>query len=169
MRKIGVILIIFLGLGCIWLTSHKAFTHNQTFKSYFQSGSSLQAGASVCVDGVRLGTVTSVRVRPELGERPVEVVMAISPPYELRIPSDSTVTLSTEGVLGATFADIDTRRAQGPPLGNNGVLKSSEVTAADGAQVRRLADIMTHAAQSASPEEQPKSSTKPADSSVKQP
>ena len=68
-----------------------------------------KAGAPVCVDGVKPGVVKSMRVRPELGERPVEVLMSISTGYELRIPNDSTVILSTEGILGKTFADIDTR------------------------------------------------------------
>jgi len=111
--------------------------------------------------------VQSVRVRPELGVRPVEVLMLISTPYELRIPNDSTVQLSTEGVLGETFADIDTRNAHGPAIGNDGVLKSSEMTAADGAQaVKRLGDALVQAtAGSSSP--QPKSSGKPADSAAK--
>jgi ABC-type transporter Mla subunit MlaD len=51
--------------------------------------------------------------------------MSISTGYELRIPNDSTVILSTEGSLGETFADIDTGNALGPASGSDGVLKSS--------------------------------------------
>jgi MlaD protein len=137
----------FVGLGCTWLAFRKPRSRDQHLKTYFQNGSSLKAGAPVCVDGVKLGVVTSVSVRPELGERPVEVLMAISTPNELRIPSDSTVILSTEGVLGQTFADIDTRRAHGPAIGNDGVLKSSEITAEEGAQaVKRLGNALMQAA-----------------------
>jgi ABC-type transporter Mla subunit MlaD len=89
-------------------------------------GSSLKAGALVCVDGVKSGVVKSVRVHPELGERPVEVLMTISTGYELRIPNDSTVILSTEGILGETFADIDTRNAHGPAVGSDGVFQFLE-------------------------------------------
>jgi phospholipid/cholesterol/gamma-HCH transport system substrate-binding protein len=169
MRKFVLALIIVVGLGCTWFAFRKPPTHGQNSKSYFQSGSSLKAGASVCVNGVKLGVVTSVRVRPELGERPVEVVMAISAPYELRIPNDSTVILSTEGVLGPTFADIDTRRAHGPTIGNDGVLKSSEVTAMDGARaVKRLGDALVQATvRNALPDEQRKSSGKSIDSGGK--
>jgi hypothetical protein len=77
------------------------------------------------------------------------------------------VVLSTEGMLGETYADIDTRNAHGPSVGNDGVLKSSEITAADGAQaVKRLGDALIQATVGNSPP-QPKSSGKPADSAVK--
>jgi phospholipid/cholesterol/gamma-HCH transport system substrate-binding protein len=166
MRKFVLALVIVVALGCTWLVFRKPPTHSQNLKSYFQSGSSLKVGASVCVDGVKLGVVTSVRVRPELGERPVEVLMAISAPYELRIPNDSTVILSTEGVLGPTFADIDTPGSHGPAIGNDGVLKSSEITAIDGVQaVKCLGDALVQAAgRSVVPDEQRKSSGKPTDS-----
>jgi hypothetical protein len=82
--------------------------------------------------GVKSGVVKSVRVHPELGEHPVKVLMSISTEYELRIPNDSTVILSTEGILGETLAGIDTRNAHGPAGGSDGVLKSSDITAADG-------------------------------------
>jgi ABC-type transporter Mla subunit MlaD len=128
----------------------------------------MKAGAPVYVDGVKLGVVMSVRVRPELGDRPVEVFMAISTPYELRIPSDSTVFLSTEGVLGQTFPDIDTRSAHGAASGNNGVLKSSEVTAVVAAQaVRRIGDALVQASAGSVPPDQQRKSSVSTDSGRK--
>jgi ABC-type transporter Mla subunit MlaD len=166
MRKFVLALIIAVGLGCIRLAVRKPPTHDQNIRSYFQNGSSLKAGAPVCVDGVRLGVVTSVRVRPELGERFVEVLMAIDTPYELKSPNDSTVVLSTEGVLGQTFADIDTRSAHGPAIGNDGVLKSSEITAEQGAQaVKHLGDALVQAAVGSPPQRE--SSGKPVESNAK--
>jgi ABC-type transporter Mla subunit MlaD len=147
MRKFVSSLVIVVGLFCIWMLLRKPPTHVQALKSYFQHGSSLKAGAPVCVDGVKVGVVTSVSVHPDLGERPVEVLMAISTPYELRIPNASTVILSTEGVLGQTLADIDTRRAHGLAIGKDGVLKSSEIMAEEGAQAaKRLGDALVRAA-----------------------
>jgi ABC-type transporter Mla subunit MlaD len=167
MRKFVLALIVVLGFGCTWLALRKPPSHDQNLKSYFQSGSSLKAGAPVCVDGVKLGVVKSVRVRPELGDRPVEVLMSISTPYELRIPNDSTVLLSAEGVLGETYAEIDTRNAQGPTIGNDGVLKSSEVSVADGANaIRRVGDALVQATVGNSPPGR-KSPGKPADSGAK--
>jgi ABC-type transporter Mla subunit MlaD len=85
MRKFVLALIIVLGFGFTWLVFRKPHTHDQNLKSYFQCGSSLKAGAPVCVDGVKVGVVKSVRVRPELGDRPMEVLMSLSAPYELKI------------------------------------------------------------------------------------
>lgn len=164
MRKFALTLIIVAGLGCIWFALWKPKTHDQNLKSFFQNGSSLKAGAPVCVDGVKLGVVTSVRVRPELGERPVEVLMAISTPYELSIPDDSTVALSAEGVLGPTFADIDTRFAHGQPLGNNGVLKSLEINGAKSTNnfIEALGDTLVQSSRKSRPQEgQPGSTEKP--------
>jgi ABC-type transporter Mla subunit MlaD len=155
MRKFLFALVVVVGLVCIGLAFRRPPTHDQSLKSYFRSGSNVQAGAPVCVDGVKLGVVTRVRVRPELGERPVEVLMAISSPYKLAIPDDSTVGTSTEGVLGRTFADIDTRNAHGPAVRQAGVLKSSDIAPVDGAKaLKSLMDALIQTPSPSVPQEQ---------------
>ena len=84
----------------------------------------LRVGAPVRLAGVDLGTVRSIRVRPELKETPVEVAMVLNVSDELRVPSDATVLLETAGVLGRTYIDIDARSASGPPIRANGVLRA---------------------------------------------
>ena len=128
MRKLALVSIVAVAAVILWLPLRKPQTHRISLTTYFHSGDGLQPKAAVRVDGVELGSVTSVRVRPELGERPVEVVMAIAASYDLAIPSDSTARLSTQGLLGPTVVDIDTRHTQGARIGNNGVLKTSEMT-----------------------------------------
>jgi len=93
-------------------------------KTYLTNALGLRAGAPVRLAGVEIGYVKTVRARPELKDAPVEVVMVLNPPYELRIPDDSIVRLKTAGVLGETFAEIDTLHASGPPLRANAVLKA---------------------------------------------
>ena len=127
MRKFVLILIIVVGLTPIWFALRKPKTYRQNFNSYFQHVPRLKAGAPVCIDGVKLGSVTSVHVRPELGEHPVEVSVEIDAPYELKIPNDSTATVLVGGLLGPAFVDINTRNASGPPLANNGIIKSLEI------------------------------------------
>jgi ABC-type transporter Mla subunit MlaD len=128
MRKVALVFIVAVIVVILWLPLRKPATHRISLTTYFRSGEGLQSKAPVRVDGVELGSVTSVRVRPELGERPVEVVMVIATSYDLAIPSDSPVFLTTGGLLGSTLVDIDTRHAQGVRIGNNGVLPSSELT-----------------------------------------
>jgi phospholipid/cholesterol/gamma-HCH transport system substrate-binding protein len=95
-------------------------------KTYFQNSVGLRDGAPVRLAGVQIGKVKSVRVRPTVKEAPVEVVMVLQTPYEIPIPSDSIVMIGTEGVLGQTYAEIDTRNAFGPSIGDRGILKSLE-------------------------------------------
>jgi ABC-type transporter Mla subunit MlaD len=128
MRKAALVFIVVTTAVILWLPLRKPPTHRLTLTTHFRNGDGLQSKAPVRVDGVELGSVTSVRVRPELGERPVQVIMAIATSYDLAIPSDSVVLLATGGLLGPTLVDIDTRRAQGSRIGNNGVLTSSELT-----------------------------------------
>jgi ABC-type transporter Mla subunit MlaD len=93
-------------------------------KDIFSNVDGLREGATVRIAGVDIGSVKSLHVRPELGAEPVEVVMVLNPPYEIRIPNDSTVSLETVGVLGATHVEINTASAVGPAIGANAVLKA---------------------------------------------
>jgi ABC-type transporter Mla subunit MlaD len=135
-------------------------------RAYFQGGCGLNSGASVRVDGVNVGSVSSVRVRPELGEHPIEVLMAIATPYDLAIPNDSLVSLTTEGVLGATVADIDTRHAHGVRVADNGVLTSKERTPEEAGQAtKRVKDAIIKTVDKMLPDPQNTSSgTKQTDS-----
>jgi phospholipid/cholesterol/gamma-HCH transport system substrate-binding protein len=106
----------------------KPMGHKLTVKAYFANAGGLRDGASVRVAGVEVGSVRSVRVRPELKEEPVEVLMVVDPPYEVKIPNDSLVSVETAGVLGSTYVEIEAASASGPPIGNHAVLKSRPIT-----------------------------------------
>ena len=73
--------------------------------------------------GVDSGSGKSAR-RPELKEAPAEIVMVLTPSYELRIPNDSTASLETAGVLGETYVDIDVGHASGVPIRSNAVFRT---------------------------------------------
>jgi ABC-type transporter Mla subunit MlaD len=117
MRKVVLALIVVVGLTCTWLAFRKPQTRDQNLKSYFQRGSSLKAGAPVCVDGVKSGVVKSVRVHPELGERPVEVLISIRTGYELRIPNDSTVIFRRKASWAKPLPTLTLATPTGPLLG----------------------------------------------------
>ena len=115
---IGVILLVVLFIVL------RPFGHRLIVKTYFANAMGLRAGAPVRLAGVAIGSVKNVRARPEMREAPAEVTMELSPPYEVRIPSDSTVLLETAGVMGETLVEIDTRGASGPPVESSAVLRS---------------------------------------------
>jgi phospholipid/cholesterol/gamma-HCH transport system substrate-binding protein len=156
MRKLAWMLIIVAGLAVIGIVLFRATgppSYSLHLKTYFHRGIGLKAGALVRVDGVDVGSVIGVRVRPELGERPVEVLMSIKTPYQLNIPEDSTVSLSTAGVLGETLVDIDTRKSHGSPAVDNGVLKSVELT--DAQTSTAIGEALIQASRSKASENQP--------------
>jgi len=91
----------------------------------------VQTGTSVWVDGVQVGKVESVHLNPAVRDRPIEVLMELETPYDLGIPRDSISRLASQGVLGPSVINIDTRMATGSRVENNGVLKSQEAAVSD--------------------------------------
>ncbi|SPE44508.1 hypothetical protein SBA7_40021 [Candidatus Sulfotelmatobacter sp. SbA7] len=168
MRKLTLVFIVVITAAAIWLPFRKPATHRMNLTTCFRNSGGLRSGAAVRVDGVTVGSVTSVHIRPELGERPTEVLFTIETPYDLAIPNDSTVLLSTEGVLGPTFVDIDIRHAHGVRIGNNGVLTSSEVTDEQAKQaVKRLGDALSDAIAKTAISNKAPNTTKPNDPAAK--
>ncbi len=100
--RISTLVAVAIAALAIVIVGHWPAGHRLTVKAYFANVGGLREGAFVRIAGVDIGSVKSVHVRPELGPEPVEVVMILNPPYEIKIPSDSTVSLETAGVLGAT-------------------------------------------------------------------
>ncbi len=96
-------------------------------KVYLTDAMGLRPTAPVRLAGVDVGSVTSVRVRPESKDDPVEIAMALKTAYELNIPNDSTVSLQAAGVLGETFVEIDSHNASGPPIRSGGTLKAQPI------------------------------------------
>lgn len=118
--------------------------HTIEVTTYFQNAAGLREGAPVRIAGVDVGKVKSVRVRPEIKDGTVKVLMKVGTPYELRIPNDSVVLLETAGVLGETYVDIDTANASGPHIADHGVLKSRETLSLNSEQmIQMLGDILS--------------------------
>lgn len=117
----GVVLAALIAL----LLVSKPFGHRTIVRAYFSDAMNLRPGARVRLAGVDIGSVETVRARPELKEAPAEVVMVLSPSYDLKIPNDSTASLATAGILGETYVQIDVVRASGAPIGTEAVLKTT--------------------------------------------
>jgi|SRR5579872_629325 len=118
-------------------------THRLVLDAYFQNVAGLREKAHVAVDGITLGVVDRITVRPERGDHPVQVSMTIRTEKPLSIPADAVATLETEGVLGPTFVDIDTRQAAGPPVKNGGTLKTVEFGVTGGQAAQAIEKVGT--------------------------
>ena len=117
-----------VAIAALLIVLLKPTAHRLTVKAYFTNGEGLRDGAQVRAAGVEIGSVRRVRVRPELKENPVEVVMVLNPPYEINIPNDSIASLATAGVLGGSYVEIEAAFASGPPIETDGVLKTRAIT-----------------------------------------
>ncbi len=87
------------------------FTKKITVHSYFDNAGGLRVGAPVRLEGVDVGNVTAITVDPNHGLTPVKVTMKLTMRFPNALKKDTNATLSTAGVLGETFVDLDSRGA----------------------------------------------------------
>jgi phospholipid/cholesterol/gamma-HCH transport system substrate-binding protein len=130
--KVGLtVLVASITLGVLILLmsgTSGLFTRKITLKSYFDNAGGLREGAPVRLQGVDIGNVTDVRVVFEPGKKltPVQVTLKVSTKYHKNLRKDSVTLLSTAGVLGETYIDIDSALAKGPEAQQGDVLLTRE-------------------------------------------
>jgi phospholipid/cholesterol/gamma-HCH transport system substrate-binding protein len=115
-------ILIFLMTGTTGLFSPKI-----TIYSYVDNANGLRKGAPVRLQGVDIGNVAGIQVVPEKSPTPVQIQMSVNTKYQSFLRTDSRVELSTAGVLGETFVDIDSRAAAGGEVKNGAVLQAEAV------------------------------------------
>lgn len=104
------------------------FTKKIVLKSYFDNASGLRSGAPVRLSGVDIGNVNRIRIvaDPDKKMTPVEVTMKVDAKYLSNLHTNSNTLLSTAGVLGETYIDIDSSQADGPTVTNGAVLPTRD-------------------------------------------
>jgi phospholipid/cholesterol/gamma-HCH transport system substrate-binding protein len=119
---LGLLIFLMSGTGGL-------FTSKIVLKSYFDNANGLREGAPVRLAGVDIGNVTKILVvrDPKKQLTPVEVEMKVSSRYLFGLRKDSLTLLSTAGVLGETYIDIDSSQAKGLQVADGDVLPSREV------------------------------------------
>ena len=89
-------------------------TRKILLKCYFDNAGGLRVGAPVRLSGVDIGNVKGVRIVEGKPATPVEVTMKVNTNYSFSLRKDSVALLTTAGVLGEIFVDIDSSAAKGP-------------------------------------------------------
>lgn len=122
--SITLAVLVFLMTGTTGL-----FTKKLTLFSYVDDAGGLRSGAPVRLQGVDIGNVIGIRVVPERSPTPVEIKMRISTKdnYNRLIRKDTMVVLSTNGVLGETYLNLDSMSAKGPMAGDGDTLAARDV------------------------------------------
>ena len=124
-RSILVVTVVSVGV-CLSLFLRGTRTHRLTLHAYYSHVQNVKEGMPVCVDGVQVGAVARVTVRPELGDTPVELTLKLVTPYALGIPAGSIAQVVEPGILRTTVVDIDTRLGHGPSLADGGTIVGQE-------------------------------------------
>lgn len=115
--------VIVLGVLIFLISGDMGFGQKIVVRSYFDNANGLRVGAPVRLHGVGIGNVVGVRVDASKKATPVEISMKVSTNSgDLR--KDSAAMLSTAGVLGETFVDIDSSKASGPMARDGDVLQA---------------------------------------------
>jgi len=99
------------------------FTRKITLRSYLDNASGLREGAPVRLAGVDIGNVTHIRIVGGKPTTPVEVTMKVNTKYRFNLRKDSVTLLTTAGVLGETFVDVDSSTAKGPEASDGDTLE----------------------------------------------
>ena len=102
------------------------FTRKITLRSYFDNAQGLREGAPVRLSGVDIGNVTGVRVVGGKPLTPVEVTMKVNTKYSFNLRKDSVTLMSTAGILGETYVDIDSSTAKGPEAADGDTLAAHD-------------------------------------------
>ncbi len=102
------------------------FTRKITLRSYFDNAQGLRVGAPVRLAGVDIGNVTAVRIVQDKPMTPVEVSMKVNTKYAFSLRKDSVTLMSTAGILGETFVDVDSATAKGPEAADGDTLAARD-------------------------------------------
>lgn len=125
MALMGTVLLL---VGALFFFSLGQRTHTLELKAYFKNAHGLRVGAPVRLSGVDVGNVASVRVRPERREAAAEVIMRIHTPYKLHVPKDAVAEVTTAGVMGQPFIEINISQASGTGAQSGDELRTAERT-----------------------------------------
>jgi phospholipid/cholesterol/gamma-HCH transport system substrate-binding protein len=118
---LGILILLMSGTGGI-------LTSKIVLISFFDNAGVLREGAPVRLQGVDIGNVTGIRVVSDPNRRltPVEIILKVNTKYRANLRKDSLTTLSTAGVLGETYIDIDSSQAHGPEVQARDVLPTRD-------------------------------------------
>jgi phospholipid/cholesterol/gamma-HCH transport system substrate-binding protein len=101
------------------LIKHDTFTPTMRVIFHAQSAQGIHKGMSVQLSGFRIGRVQELGIETDAR---VRVTLELEKKYAALIPADSEVGLSKEGLIGASFIEIEPGKNKTRSIAENGVL-----------------------------------------------
>ena len=100
----ALVLLLAIGFLVYLLNSTNLINNNDglNLKASFRSADGITTGTDVRMAGVKIGSVTGMRLDPESFR--AEVLFSLR--NDLKIPDDSGVAVSQDGLLGGSFVEV---------------------------------------------------------------
>jgi phospholipid/cholesterol/gamma-HCH transport system substrate-binding protein len=128
--KVGIFVFagVFLAMLVIFLlgSEKQIFKRQYVLLTTFSDISGLRVGAQVQLAGLNVGAVDRISFAKEVGDKRVEVRLAIDQDFQDRIRTDSLAMISTQGLLGDKYVSISIGTPPNDILKDGGVLKTDE-------------------------------------------
>src|SRR5580698_2205510 len=107
---IGALVIVVAGLFLYYAYSHSDTNRVSGYavNAHLDDAGSVSPGTDVRISGIKIGTVTKTVLDPKSFQALVS--MEIKP--EIQIPTDSSMKVSADGLLGGEFLNIEPGGAQ---------------------------------------------------------
>ena len=103
-----VLFVAILFLGFALRVSDLGVVKGYPLHAKFMKVGGLSIGSDVRINGVKVGTITNQKLDNE--DYLVNVTFSISP--EIKLPTDSTVSIESDGLVGDKFVKIDPGKAK---------------------------------------------------------
>lgn len=102
---IGALVIVVAGLFLYYAYSHSDTNRVSGYvvNANLDNAGSVAPGTDVRISGIKIGTVTRTALDPKTFQ--AQISMEIKP--EVRLPTDSSLKVAIEGLLGGEFVDIE--------------------------------------------------------------
>lgn len=131
-RVLKVAAALLIALFLLWGFSHLwesgVFRAKYELRLFIPAAQDLHVGAVVRLDGVPVGTVSSIQLAPNSADRTrrIEVVLRIETRFQNLIREDSTAALMTGSLLGGKVVNIQ-RGFAGSPINAGGEIRVAPV------------------------------------------
>ncbi|MEO7112783.1 MAG: MlaD family protein [Polyangiaceae bacterium] len=129
--KVGILILVSLGILAVFILAMSAISFQKTYTIYvdFDNPGGLQSGAPVRIAGVKVGSVDELEfkggiVDPQVNRRVlVRAKISVQEKVKSTIHDDADFYVTTQGVLGEQFMQIDPGTPTRPILAENAIVK----------------------------------------------
>ena len=134
-RRVGLLVLAALAVGIAALAllgdRQNLFVRKNRYIVRFERVNGLAVGSQVQLNGVNVGSVERVVLPADMGERQLEVRVAIDARYAERIREDSEARIKTLGLLGDKFLEVTSGSPAAAMVPDGGVIPSAAATDVD--------------------------------------